>query len=87
MSEQLGYKVRTAYPAQFGDDTVTLCRIIPEKELTLRLLLSVGAGGIDRLHGVWVDTGIEYLGTQGHGGGRKVLNLLQLEVKAFGDDG
>lgn len=63
---------------------MTLCGVIPEKELALGLFLALGTGGIDRLHGVRVDTGIEYLGAQGHGGGREVLYLLQFEVQLLG---
>ena len=81
MSEKFLDKVRTAHAFELGYETVTLGRVVPEKELALGLLVAVGTGGIDRLHGIGVDSRVEYLSAQGHGSGCKVLNLLQTEVE------
>ena len=77
-------KVRTAHALELGYETVTLGRVVPEEELALGLLVAVGTGGVDGLHGIGIDAGVEYLGAQGHGRGRKVLNLLQTEVELLG---
>ena len=66
---------------------MTLCRIIPEKELPLGLFVTVGAGGVDGLHCVRIYARVKYLGAQSHGRGREILYLLKFEIESFGYDG
>ena len=61
--------------------------IVPEEKLALGLLVVVGTSGVDGLHGVRIYARVEYLGAQGHGSGREILNLLQLEIEPLGYDG
>ena len=82
--EQQRYQVLTADASKLGYESLALGRVVPEKELALSLFLAVCPCGIDRLHGVGIDAGVEYLRAQSHWSGRKVLYLLQLEVEAFG---
>ena len=65
-------------------DTATLLGLIPEEELALGKLFLLGLGTLDWLKGIGVEPRVPRLGGNGHGGRRKILNLLQLEVEMFG---
>ena len=77
-------KVWSAYAFELSNQFVALRLVIPEKELPLCLFLAVSAGGIDRFHGIWIYSCIEYLSAQCHGSGCKILYLFKLEVELFG---
>ena len=85
LSEQPSNQIGPAYAFQFLDYLMAAVGIVPEEELALGLLFAVGPGREDGLHCVGVDSGVEDFRAKGHGRGRKVLNLLQVEIQPFGD--
>ena len=86
-AEELVDKVGAAHAAEGGDEGAALVGLVPEEELALGCLLLGCAGAVEGSQGVGVEAGVPRLGADGHGRGREVLHLLEVEVEAAGDDG
>ena len=54
--------------------------LIPEEILALGFFLAWGLGTEHGLEGIWVVACVPHLGGCGHGSGREVLHLLQMEA-------
>lgn len=83
---QLTDEVRAVHTSQCCDYAIPLFRFVPEEKLALCQLLLLGAGRENRFQCVRMQTRVPSLGAHRHGGGGKVLYLLQMEVELFGDD-
>src|SRR5574344_1074075 len=59
---------------------------IPEEKLALCQFLFLRVGAVHGFQCIGIVTGVPGLCTHGHGCGRKVLNLFQMEVQFTGDD-
>ena len=84
---QLVNQVLPSYPPQFIDDISPFFGFVPEEELTLRQFLALCLGAEHGFQGIGVETCVPRFGGDGHGGGSKVLYLLQMKVQTLGDDG
>ena len=61
--------------------------LVPEKVFALGQFLVGRVCRGDGLQRVGVESGVERLGRDGHGGGGEVLHLLEVEVEVLGDGG
>lgn len=61
--------------------------LMPKEKAALKCLLLVSACRTDLLERVRMITRVIGLGGHGHGGGRKVLDLFELEAEFFGFSG
>ena len=61
--------------------------LVPEEKLSLGEFFLGRLCRVDRFQCVWLIARVPCLGGNGHGRGREVLYLFQLEVETFGDDG
>ena len=84
---QLVYQVGATDAAQLVDDVATLFGLVPEEELALGQLLALRLGAEHGFEGVGMVTCVPRLRADGHGCGREVLYLLQVEIEPLGDDG
>ena len=87
IAEQWGNKVGPAHSPQFLLNLSPLFRHVPEEKLTLGKFLLRCFRTENRLQGIGVVAGIPHFGADGHRRRSKVLNLLQLEIQTFCDDG
>lgn len=82
---QLCYQVRATNTAQTLLNASSLLRLVPEEELPLGKLLFLSLSAEYWFERIWVVACIPRLCGIGHWRWRKVLNLLQMEVKTFGN--
>lgn len=84
---QLVDQVGATDATQLVDDVATLFGLVPEEELALGQLLALRLGAEHGFEGVGMVTCVPRLRADGHGCGREVLHLLQVEIEPLGDDG
>ena len=84
---QLVDQVGATDATQLVDDVATLFGLVPEEELALGQLLALRLGAEHGFEGVGMVTCVPRLRADGHGRGREVLHLLQVEIEPLGDDG
>lgn len=83
-AEQARNQVAPSYAGERAHDARAIGRVIPEKELPLVELLLLCSGSIDLLAGIGMDAGVIDFCGEGHGRGREVLDLFEMEIQFLG---